>query len=134
MTTAVVDPRALAASGGVNWVTRVRLISGVVLYVYVATHFLNHALGFLSLEAMEQGRQVFIGLWRNPIGTAILYPSLAAHVLLVLWSLYRRRSLIMPPRETVQIICGLLIPPTLSLHILGTRLANEIFDLRDLYI
>lgn len=134
MTTAVADPRALAASGGVNWVTRARLISGVVLYVYVTTHFLNHALGFLSLEAMEQGRQVFLGVWRTAPGTAILYLSMITHVMLVLWSLYRRRSLIMPPREMVQIICGLLIPPALSLHIIGTRLAFVVFDLNDLYI
>ena len=134
MTTAVADPRAPAASGGVNWVTRVRLISGVVLYVYVATHFLNHTLGFLSLEAMEQGRQVFLALWRNPGGTVVLYASLTAHALLVLWSLYRRRSLIMPPREMVQIICGLLIPPALALHILGTRIANDFFGVNDLYL
>ena len=134
MTTAVADPRGVAASGGVNWVTRVRLVSGVVLYVYVATHFLNHALGFLSLEAMEQGRLIFLGVWRSLPGTAILYLSMMAHVLLVLWSLYRRRSLRMPPRERVQIICGLLIPPALSLHIIGTRLAFTLFDLNDLYI
>lgn len=134
MTSAVADPRVLGASGGINWLTWTRLSSGVVLYLYVATHFINHSLGFLSLEAMEQGREVFLGLWRNPVGTLILYVSLAAHVLLVLWSLYRRRSLLMPAREIVQIVCGLLIPPALALHILGTRLAHEIWGINDLYI
>ena len=37
-------------------VRRVRLVSGLVLLTYLATHFINHALGLISLEAMEAGR------------------------------------------------------------------------------
>jgi adenylate cyclase len=32
---------------------RLRLISGLVLFAFAATHFLNHALGLVSLEAMH---------------------------------------------------------------------------------
>ena len=35
---------------------RLRLITGVVLLAYVASHLLNHALGLISLGAMEAGR------------------------------------------------------------------------------
>lgn len=45
---------------------RLRLISGIVLFTYLTTHFLNHALGLISLEAMEDGRIWFLRLWRNP--------------------------------------------------------------------
>ena len=32
---------------------RLRLASGLVLLTFAATHFLNHALGLMSLEAMQ---------------------------------------------------------------------------------
>ena len=42
---------------GDGWkVRRLRLWSGLVLFVYVATHLANHSLGLISLEAMEGGR------------------------------------------------------------------------------
>ena len=44
---------------------RLRLVSGIVLFVYLTTHLLNHALGLVSLEAMEQGRLAFLAVWRG---------------------------------------------------------------------
>ena len=35
---------------------RLRLVSGLVLLAYLATHFANHALGLISLDRMEDGR------------------------------------------------------------------------------
>src|SRR3954447_2705633 len=35
-----------------------RLASGLVLFAFVLTHFLNHALGHVSLEAMQQGQAI----------------------------------------------------------------------------
>src|SRR5262249_33789061 len=101
----MIEPRVIA--------TRIRLATGIVLSVYLFTHFANHALGIISLEAMEQGRRVFLGLWRNPIGTVLLYGSLAVHLGLAFWSLYRRHSLRMPAWEAAQLLVGLLIPPLL---------------------
>jgi adenylate cyclase len=45
---------------------RVRLASGLVLFAYVTTHLANHALGLVSLDAMEAGRVYFLALWRAP--------------------------------------------------------------------
>lgn len=39
-------------------VRRIRLWSGLVLFAYVGTHLANHALGLVSLAAMEGGRVV----------------------------------------------------------------------------
>ena len=36
-----------------RWRGRLRLWSGCVLFTYVATHLVNHALGLVSLDAME---------------------------------------------------------------------------------
>jgi adenylate cyclase len=41
-------------------IRRIRLASGLVLLVYLVTHFTNHALGLISLDAMEAGRAWFV--------------------------------------------------------------------------
>src|SRR5215470_11685363 len=114
-------------------VRRVRLVSGLVLLTYLATHFLNHALGLISLEAMEVGRVWFLALWRNPVATVVLYGALAIHLGLAFYSLYRRRHLRMPLWEALQLVLGLTIPLFLAAHIAGTRLAHELFDVKDSY-
>jgi adenylate cyclase len=114
-------------------VRRIRLITGLILLTYLTTHFLNHALGLISLEAMETGRSWFITLWRNPLATAALYGSLATHFALALYSLYKRQHLRIPRWEAFQLVFGLLIPPLLVAHVLGTRLAHEWFAVNDSY-
>jgi adenylate cyclase len=86
-------------------------VSGVLLFVYVTTHLLNHALGLVSLQAQEAGRGVFLAAWRNPVGTALLYGALLIHLALALWSLHQRRTLRMRRWEATQLILGLLIQP-----------------------
>jgi adenylate cyclase len=114
-------------------VRRLRLASGLVLLAYLATHFANHALGLISLDQMEEGREWFLLLWRHPVGTTALYGALGVHVLLAFWSLYRRRHLRMPAWEAAQLILGLAIPPLLVSHIVGTRLAHAMFEITDSY-
>ena len=60
-------------------VRHTRLITGLTLLTYLATHLLNHALGLISLEAMEIGRLWFLAFWRNPLATAALYASFLVH-------------------------------------------------------
>jgi adenylate cyclase len=114
-------------------IARTRLGAGVVLFAYVSTHLLNHCLGNISLAAMESGRFVFLGLWRNPVGTTLLYGALSVHILLVLYSLFRRRTLRLPRHEAIQVIFGLSIPPLLVTHLVGTRIVHEQADLNDIY-
>ncbi|HMH52952.1 MAG TPA: adenylate/guanylate cyclase domain-containing protein [Candidatus Acidoferrum sp.] len=114
-------------------VRQLRLVSGLVLLAYLTTHFANHALGLISLDRMEDGREWFLWLWRNRVGTAALYGALVIHALLAFWALYRRRHLRMPPWEAAQLVLGLAIPPLLVSHIVGTRLAHTMFDVTDSY-
>ena len=104
-----------------------------MLFAYVATHLLNHALGLISLDAMEWGRNYFLAVWRNPVGTLALYGALCVHVGLVLYALFRRRTLRMPVREALQIIAGFTVPPLLALHVIGNRGLHEFYDVNDLY-
>lgn len=100
----------------------IRLASGLVLGFFLLTHFSNHALGLVSIEAMEAGRRWFNVLWRNPLGTTLLYGSLLLHFLLALYALYRRRTLRMPAREAAQLILGLGLPFLIIAHVVGTRI------------
>jgi adenylate cyclase len=111
----------------------VRLWSGLVLVAYLTTHLANHALGLVSLPAMEAGREWFLLLWRHPLGTVALYGALLSHVVLALGSLYQRRRLRMSFWEGLQMLLGLAIPPLLTTHVVGTRLAHAWFDVHDSY-
>jgi adenylate cyclase len=116
-----------------SMVRRVWLWSGLVLFTYVATHLANHALGLISLEAMETGRDWFLLVWRHPVGTVALYGALSAHIVLALSSLYQRRHFRLPAWEALQLLLGLSIPPLLVTHIVGTRLSHVWFNTSDTY-
>jgi len=114
-------------------VRRTRLVTGLILLTYLSTHLLNHALGLISLAAMEWGRRWFLLLWRNPLGTVVLYSALLTHLCLAIWALYQRRHWRMPVSEMLQLVFGLTIPLLLTIHIVGTRLMHEYFGVDDSY-
>ncbi len=109
---------------------RLRLWSGYVLVFYVTTHLLNHALGLISLRVLEVGRVWFVFIWHNPIGQTVLYGALLGHFALALWAMFRRRSLRLSRWEWTQFGLGLLIVPLGAIHVVGTRLAAELYDVQ----
>src|SRR5687767_13468423 len=98
-----------------------RLITGLIVACFVIGHFANHALGVVSIEAMDRMRAALAAWWRSPVGTVLLYGSLLTHFFLALISLYRRTTLRMPMWEALQLALGLAIPPLLIAHVVGTR-------------
>jgi adenylate cyclase len=112
---------------------RLRLLSGLILFTYVTSHLLNHALGIISLQVAEAGRLIFIAVWRHPIGTILLYGGLLTHFTLVLWAVYQRRHLRIPRWEIVRLILGISIPPLLLQHAFGTRITHEASGIDDSY-
>jgi len=112
---------------------RLRLLTGLILFAYVTTHFINHALGLVSLDAMEAGRHWFFGFWRSSIGTVLLYGSLLVHIGLAFRALYERRTLRMPLWEAAQLALGLCVPPLLMGHVFGTRITWELYGVEDAY-
>jgi adenylate cyclase len=102
---------------------RLRLASGLILFGYVLTHLSNHALGNISLDAMEDGLSLASALWLNPLGLTLLYGALLVHLLLGLQALYAARFFRWRPSEALQLVSGLLIPPLLISHIVGTRIS-----------
>jgi adenylate cyclase len=112
---------------------RLRLASGLMLFAFALTHFLNHALGLVSLEAMETGRKVFLAVWRNPVGEILLLLSLLVHVALALWKTARRRTFRLPVWQWAQLLLGLSIPWLLIPHVVGTGVLSGVFDYDDTY-
>ncbi|WP_374655943.1 adenylate/guanylate cyclase domain-containing protein [Dongia sp.] len=125
-------PASLAAHATL-YLGRVRLVTGLVLFAYVLTHNLNHALGIVSLKWLEAGRAIFLGFWRFPPIEWALFAAISLHVVVALIALYRRRSLKMPFWEGAQLVLGLATPPLLLLHVLGTAYAHDRFDFKDSY-
>ncbi len=105
-----------------------RLATGLIVAAFVVGHFSNHALGVVSIEAMDRMRTALALWWRSPVGTFLLYGSLLTHFFLALVSLYRRSTLRMPVWEAAQLLLGLAIPPLLIAHIVGTRLTRMLLD------
>jgi adenylate cyclase len=110
-----------------------RLVSGLILTLFVALHLANHALLLVSLDAGEAARYWFLLLWRNPVGTVVLYGAALVHFLLTMHVVYRRRTLFMPAREAFQIALGLAIPLVLAEHVLGTRVFHALSGVEDTY-
>jgi adenylate cyclase len=113
---------------------KIRLVSGLILFAFVTTHFLNHSLGNISLEVMEAGRHLFIRVWRSVPGTILLYLALVLHMVMSLWALWQRRSLRMSVAEGLQLALALCIPFLVPVHILATRGLHEFFGVHDSYL
>jgi adenylate cyclase len=112
---------------------QIRLVTGLVLYVYVTLHFANHALGNISIGAMESGLAIQKLIWRSPPGAVILYVSLLTHMSLGFWALYERRRFRWTRLEATQLILGLSIPFLLANHVIVTRVALTQFGLEKGY-
>ncbi|VFU07378.1 Ferredoxin [Methylocella tundrae] len=110
-----------------------RMTTGLILFSFATTHFLNHACGVLRLPTMEAIRLVLLWPWRTYVGQTLLYGSLLTHGSLGLFAIYRRRHLRIPPAELAQILLGLSIPPLIILHAVNVRVGHFLFGLPESY-
>jgi adenylate cyclase len=116
-----------------SWSRDIRFASGMILLVFSATHFLNHAVGIAGVEAMEtvQGWRYLV--WHSWPGTVLLYGALVVHPFFAMLRVAQRRTFRMPAREMLQIGLGLAIPLFLVDHIVGTRVMGTFFNLDESY-
>jgi adenylate cyclase len=113
---------------------RLRIATGLILFTFATTHFLNHAVGLVDLETMHE-----VQAWRQVVtrslpGTIVLALALVTHMALGLFKLARRTTLRLPPWELFQLGLGLLIPFLLLPHIVNTRIAHVYFGVEDNYL
>jgi len=112
---------------------RLRLLSGIVMFAYIAIHLLNHALGIFSLALAETGLRLEMVFWRTPIMTLLLYGAVAVHFLLALWTLYSRLSWRLPWIEVIRLVSGFSFPLLLINHAVTTRLGDALFGIMPSY-
>ncbi len=112
---------------------KIRLWSGLFLFVFVTAHLVNHALLLVSIDAANAGREVFLAIWRNPVATTLLLAALLAHMGLAFWALYARQTLRMHPWEVTQLVLGFAIPFQLVGHVVGTAFIAQQYGTVDNY-
>ncbi len=110
------------------------LVSGLILFAFAATHFLNHAIGLVSLELMDQAQGWRLAVTRSWPGVIILAAALVTHVVFGLLKLFGRRTLRLPAWELAQLFLGLAIPFLLLPHIIDTHVASTLFGVQDSYL
>jgi hypothetical protein len=69
-------------------VRRLRLAAGLIMFCYLTLHFIMHALGNVSLEAMQWGTRIHDFVWHSTPGTIALYGAFAIHFTLALYALF----------------------------------------------
>ena len=108
-------------------IRRLRLFSGLVMLAYVTMHLLNHAVGLVSLPAMEMVLARVFLIWSNPPAQALLYGSFLVHYTLALWALWERRTLRLQAGELTQVVLGFAVPILLVRHVAATRISEDFF-------
>jgi adenylate cyclase len=114
-------------------VRQIRLVCGLVLFAYLISHFLNHALGNISSDALAAGVYYHTLFWRFLPVAILLYTAAAVHAGLGLWALYQRREFRWKAIEPLQLVLGLSIPALVVAHVVGVRLSYTLFGHDKLY-
>src|SRR6516164_4655424 len=114
-------------------VRQIRLASGLVMFAYVTSHFLNHSLGNISVDAMTSGVYYHTLFWQFPPVAFVLYTAVLVHLGLGVWALYQRRQFLWRTTELLQLLLGLSIPVLIASHVIGVRVGGVLFGHEKLY-
>ncbi len=114
---AIRDPRVLART--------LRIVTGLLLLLFVTTHLLNASFGMISLEAMDAARPYLTEPWNMPLPGTLLGLSLVLHFLLGLWSVYARPSLRTNAQDLVQLVTALCVVPLMAMHVINAIMATQ---------
>src|SRR4051795_744908 len=124
--------RIASAVRGIS-VRQVRLACGMILFAYLVSHFLNHALGNISIDALATGVHYHGAFWQFLPVAIVFYGAALVHTGLGLWALYERRQFRWKAIEPLQLVLGLTIPALVIAHIAGVRLGQTFFEQQKLY-
>src|SRR3954471_17465488 len=112
---------------------QVRLVTGIVLFAYLVSHFLNHALGNISMDALAGGLALHMAIWQFLPVAMVFYAAALIHAGLGIWALYERRQFRWKAIEPLQLVLGLSIPALIITHLAGVRLGQALFGHEKLY-
>src|SRR3977135_1734521 len=108
-------------------VRQVGLAWGVVMFPYLTSHFLNHALGNVSMEALADGVYFHVAFWQFLPVPIVFYTACLVHTGLGVWPLSERRQFRWKAIEPLQLVLGLSIPALVITHIVGVRLGHTLY-------
>ncbi|HET9534058.1 MAG TPA: adenylate/guanylate cyclase domain-containing protein, partial [Mesorhizobium sp.] len=114
-------------------VRQIRLACGLVLFAYLVSHFLNHALGNISMDALAAGVWYHTAFWQFLPVAIVFYTAALVHAGLGIWALYERRQFRWKTIEPLQLVLGLSIPALIISHLAGVRLGHTLFGYEKLY-
>src|ERR1051325_5695018 len=106
-------------------VRQVRLACGLVLFAYLVSHFVNHALGNVSMDALAAGLSVHMLFWQFLPVAITFYAAALVHTGLGIWALYERRQFRWKAIEPLQLVLGLSVPALIIAHIAGGGLGER---------
>ena len=112
---------------------RLRLATGLILFTFAATHFLNHALGLVSLEAMHAMQDWRKAVTRTWPGSIVLLGAFVTHIALAFYKISLRLTWKLPFWEAAQIVSGFSIPLLLLTHVIFNRGAASLAGTDDTY-
>lgn len=108
-------------------IRQLRMICGLILFAYLTSHFLNHALGNISVEALAWGLHYHLLFWQFLPVVIVFYTAVLVHGGLGIWALYERRQFRWKTIEPLQLVLGLSIPALIAAHVISTRLGHTLF-------
>src|SRR6476469_6271987 len=112
---------------------QIRLACGLVLFAYLVSHFLNHALGNISMDALAAGVWYHTAFWQFLPVAIVFYTAALLNAGLGIWPLYARRQFRWKTIEPLQLVLGLSIPAPIISHLAGVRLGHTLFGHEKLY-
>ncbi|MFV2054258.1 adenylate/guanylate cyclase domain-containing protein [Aliiroseovarius sp. YM-037] len=112
---------------------KLRIWSGLILFTFATTHFINHGFGLVSVSAMQTGQDIRSVVTRSVPGTALLISAATVHLVLGISTFLSARSWRLGFVGIVQLLFGLLIPILLIRHVVSTRVMNAMTGVRDDY-
>lgn len=124
------QPTSNPAIARTYYVPQLRIASGLILFIFATTHFINHSLGLVSINAMQAGQDIRVWVTQSSLGTALLITAATVHFVLGIAKFIGTRTWRLGARDIVQLIFGLLIPLFLIRHVLGTRGIQEMFGIK----
>jgi adenylate cyclase len=112
---------------------QVRLVTGTIMFAYLISHFLNHALGNISTEALAIGVYYHTEFWRFLPVAIVFYSACLVHTALGIWALFERREFHWKAIEPLQLALGLSVPMLVIVHVVGVRLGQALYGHEKLY-
>lgn len=112
---------------------QVRLVTGTIMFTYLISHFLNHALGNISTDALAIGVHYHTRFWQFLPVAVVFYSACLVHAALGIWALFERREFHWKAIEPLQLTLGLSVPMLIVAHVVGVRLGQTLYGHEKLY-